>query len=116
MFGGKIMNLSREQSIAEHRKMWNWIADETEKLKRRVGERGYFLAMGIRKIPFVECYCCNFCHYNPECCNERCIIDWGEGIRCVDSYYKEWLCADDWKEAARLARIIANLPEREVSD
>ena len=49
------MRLTREQAIAEHRKMWNWIADETEKLKRRVGEREYFLAMGIRKIPFVEC-------------------------------------------------------------
>ena len=28
------MKLTREEAISEHRKMWNWIADEIEKEKR----------------------------------------------------------------------------------
>ena len=28
------MELTREEAISEHRKMWNWIADEIEKEKR----------------------------------------------------------------------------------
>lgn len=106
------MNLTREQAIAGHRKMWNWIADETNRLKRKVEKSEYFNAMGIDDIPDNRCYCCEFVIRNQFRCKYDCIIDWGEGIGCVDSYYKEWLCADDWKEAARIARIIANLPER----
>ena len=28
--------MTREEAIENHRKMWNWIADETEKRKRKV--------------------------------------------------------------------------------
>ena len=38
------MKLTREQAIMEHRKMWNWIADETLRLKRRVPKDNYFEA------------------------------------------------------------------------
>lgn len=110
------MNLTREQAIAEHRKMWNWIADMTEKLKHRVEKGEYFSEMEINNVPHLGCYCCEFEHHNPNCCNEYCIIDWGYGKSCTDSYYRKWSSTNDWQEAARLSRIIANLPEREVSD
>lgn len=106
------MKLTREQAISEHRKMWNWIADETDRLKRRVEKEEYFREMGILDIPHMECYCCEFERYNPNCCEEHCIIDWGKGIGCADSYYIKWIFIDGWQQSARLARIIANLPER----
>ena len=108
------MNLTREQAIAEHRKMWNWIADETNRLKRKVSKYKYFDVMRIDDIPDNRCYCCEFFKQNPFYCGCDCIINWGEGIVCTDSYYEKWTSADDWQEAARLARIIANLPEREA--
>lgn len=110
------MNLTRERAIAEHRKMWNWIADETEKLKRKVEKSDYFNAMGIDDIPDNECYCCEFNVYHPDYCDEHCIIDWGCDKWCLNSYFKKWLFTYDWQEAARLARIIANLPERRIDE
>ena len=110
------MRLTREQAIAGHHKMWNWIADETEKLKRKVEKEEYFREIGIYDIPCMECYCCEFSNHNMFSCDEHCIIDWGDGNGCMDSYYKEWFHAIDWKEAARLAKIIANLPERKTNE
>ena len=37
-----MQGLTREEAINEHRKMWNWIADETLKQKRKVNENEYF--------------------------------------------------------------------------
>ena len=110
------MNLSREQAIAEHRKMWNWIADMTEKLNRKIEKDEYFTEMEINNVPYLECYCCEFKRYNPNCCNECCIIDWGKDKGCMDSYYRKWGPTNDWQEAARLARIIAELPERRIDE
>lgn len=38
---------SREDFLFHHRKMWNWIADQTLKLKRKVYKEEYFDEMGI---------------------------------------------------------------------
>lgn len=43
--------LTREQAIEEHRKMWNWIADETLKQKRKVNENEYFQHINLTDIP-----------------------------------------------------------------
>ena len=115
------MNLTREQAIAEHRKMWNWIADKTEKLKRKVEKEEYFREMGIANIPRSECYCCEYLFsgcivIQLSYCKNECAINWGENLNCIDSYYQKWIFIDGWQQSARLARIIANLPEREVSD
>jgi hypothetical protein len=42
-----------------------------------------------------------------------CPIKWETGY-CENSRgeYREWRSAEDWLEAAKYARIIANLPER----
>lgn len=110
------MKLTREQAITEHRKMWNWIANMTEKLKRKIEKEEYFFAMRIKDIPRMECYCCEYNdHYMP--CANTCIINWGEDKGCMGSYFVEWdSITDDWRYAARLARIIANLPERKVDE
>lgn len=111
------MNLTRDQAISEHRKMWNWIADETENHKRKVLKIEYFLTMGINDIPFNECYCCEFNEQNDSYdsyCGNNCIINWESGMGCMRSYFFRWIVCDskNWQEATRLARIIANLPER----
>lgn len=36
-----------KKAIENHRKMWNWIADETEKQKRAVDKWEYYFAMKI---------------------------------------------------------------------
>lgn len=109
------MNLTRDQAISEHRKMWNWIADETEKQKRKVYKDEYFYKIGIENAPKNMCHCCEFNEqkgsYNSYCGN-NCIIDWKSYMGCMGSYFLEWHIIDDWQESTRLARIIANLPER----
>ena len=40
------------------RKMWQWIADETRKRKRRMGKWEYFNAFNIPEMPFCDCYAC----------------------------------------------------------
>lgn len=117
------MELTREEAISEHRKMWNWIADEIEKekkyqdincLKEEYCDREGFCYLTN------NCFCCEYTNINCSLCP----IEWGsevEDLMCLDQY-KEYdneglyaLCRDelDWREQAKLARQIANLPERE---
>lgn len=119
------MKLNREEAIANHRKMWNWIADETERIKRSVDKTEYFIANGIRpnERPAHLCYCCQYDvqqYHLPMCA--ACPIDWGcYEISACDypnaAYYK-WkenarIGSKEWRIAAYYARAIANLPERE---
>ena len=120
-----MMKLTREEAIANHRKMWNWIADETERLERVVLKPEYFKEHNIshNDFPVHFCYCCDFDSQSlslPLC--SACPINWGvdtEIKACCNkkSSYKKWVTvvkhySDDWKSAAKLAREIANLPER----
>ena len=119
-----MMKLTREEAIANHRKMWNWIADETERLERVVSKSEYFQKHSIshNEAPHNGCYCCGFdlqFRSLPLC--GACPINWGVNAEiksCSDenSPYRKWVIAkhffNDWKSAAKLAREIANLPER----
>lgn len=115
------MELTKSEAIANHRKMWNWIADETLKQERLVEKREYFEAHGITDIPRNECYCCEsvFYEYYKYCLN--CPIDWGgEFNTCVDrdsicdrkGLFALWLLEFDYIKSAELAKRIAELPER----
>lgn len=111
------MNLTREQAIIEHRKMWNWIADETLKRERKVDKEDYFREhREYSQIPIHFCWCCEYCEYiEMRFCNE-CIIDWGFE-RCTNTHssYRNWRQCDnyDYIEAAKYAKQIAELPERQ---
>ena len=128
------MKITREQAIAEHRKMWNWIADETEKRGENVETIEYFLNHDIKGTVFGYCFCCEYavhkqyaipiqsartdtnrCHWCP--------INWGGSMQTSQCLH----CSDygDYRgilgllarcqnpeEYAKLARQIANLPER----
>lgn len=110
--------------IFHHRKMWNWIADETLRLKRIVNKYEYFRAMNIDEVllPLNKCYCCESCCHLKYC--DNCPIDWKSNapeFKCQNKekrldnkgIYGKWLYEFDYKKSAKLARTIANLPEKE---
>lgn len=113
------MNLTFDEAIANHRKMWNWIADETEKRKHIVLKSDYFKENDIPEDVFERCYCCEYGgqesgRYTGITKCSYCPIDWGVD-NCEEGYsaYSGWTYCDDWQSAAKYARKIANLPARE---
>lgn len=123
------MELTREQAITEHRKMWNWIADCIEKFKMVidiVDQKRRYCMENIRYPVKNYCFLCEYtCNKNWEQDCKKCPIKWPsefyelpcEGEAWEDDEEKYglwWRCntAKTWQEQARLARQIANLPER----
>ena len=117
------MKLTREEAVSWHRKMWNWIADRIEEEKDYQDinnlKEEYCYREGFYCV-ISDCFCCEYASFN---CN-FCPIEWGGGLKysmCLDQYKEKdnkglySLCCDekDWKEQAKLARQIANLPERQ---
>lgn len=128
------MKLTREQAIAEHRKMWNWIADETLKRKEKVTKCDYleifFPNQNINSLCFLCDYSANRkksenVSYNKhyKICERFCPLKWGNDPKdtCVETYntldsglFEKWCYSRGYKKAADLARQIAELPEKEV--
>lgn len=138
---------AKQEAIQNHRKMWNWIADEIEKDPLKYSslsdlKENYFQINNLPEIQ-CDCFCCEYVDkykggwYKTKSCvncpliwgNEEIINDDGycfcEGFsleddmsinyeeergpygKCVDAIYES-----NYKEAARQARIVANLPEK----
>lgn len=117
------MELTKSEAIANHRKMWNWIADETLKRKRTVRKWDYFRAHEISglDIPRHQCYCCEYTSNGVYLNCRNCPIVWGGEINtCMDrdnfdddkELYSLWCDEPDYIKSAELARRIAELPER----
>lgn len=112
-----LIDLSLEETIENHRKMWNWIADETLKRQRKISKREYFYIFDI-PIPYVRCYICNYVslHESNGCKYGLCILNWGnDNNSCVmghNALYMRWDDLDifEYQLAAEYARQIANLP------
>lgn len=111
------MKLTREEAIQKHRELWNWIADETERRQDFVSKEEYYYEHPESIRPLSLCFCCQYVaersDYILSDCLALCPIKWETGC-CENSRgeYREWRRAEDWLEAAKYARIIANLPER----
>lgn len=116
------MELTREEAISEHRKMWNWIADEIEKEKRDQYIEGLKKEYCDREGYYIRsnCFCCEYTKYICDYCP----IEWKSEVEdsmCMQKYEEDddeglyALCCNelDWEEQAKLARQIANLPERQ---
>lgn len=107
--------------VDQHRKMWNWIADQIEK-EQSIQDIFYLkraFCMAIGEDP--KC-CCFSCQYDSEYPGEppckHCLFDFGGfswAVSCEDpiSVYCKCLYSETWEEQAELARKIANLPVRE---
>lgn len=120
--------LTKEQAVAEHRKMWNWIADYLESCKPEELPSNiihikdeYFISNNIDDVPVSSCYCCDYdmCHtvlaYQRRC--TACPINWIDSTCTgICGLYGEILKLnphEDFKLMSKLAREIANLPEKE---
>ena len=112
------MELTREKAIEEHRKMWNWFAEQIEASKYvlricDLKDEYFFEKHEIR--PIGGCYLCQYAYQEEFCCDD-CIVEKPEGGGCLGGLYIEVASANCWEKQAELARKIANLPEREVSN
>lgn len=133
------MKLTKQQAIQEHRKMWNWIADQ---YKTGNNNNVYTLKAMYKHEEYPKetiwayCFCCDFAwEKEVESCR-ACPVIWGadnevikfmcefESIHELNGFEERTgLYAQinrmthkkdfDNFEAERLAREIANLPERE---
>lgn len=115
------MNLTREQAIAEHRKMWNWIAEQIEDKQSVIDIeicKGEYCAEHGFTIN-CNCFLCEYTEENNIACSE-CILKWGDNAEdeCGMTHdekpgiYRKAIYSEYWQEQASLARKIANLPER----
>ena len=128
-------NLTKSEAIELHRRMWLWIADETLIRKRKVTEQDYFKEMGIYNKdipPWRSCYCCEYniqqkikikkydwdkygCKYCPLNWNSKCDRRMCRNKNKLDDYkglMGKWADKKNYKKAAKLAKKIANLPEK----
>ena len=121
------MMYDKEKAIENFRNMWEWMAKRTEELKRKVVKIEYFWEHNILEIPMCYCFLCEyaneqFINKGGEDYCEYCPIDFGYDIcmgeeeaegtmRIFDRWY--YCPREDWEEAARLCREIAELPEKE---
>lgn len=128
------MNLTREQAIAEHRKMWNWLADQYE--DGNFVRKSYYLKLaGFKEGIENDCFCCQYDdNCDPEGAGDcsHCPILWNKYSRdssCVNvgspfekySSLERELCfynksfppkKKELQLLAKYAREIANLPEK----
>ena len=95
-------NITREEAIREHRKMWNWIATETLKRKKVVTKEDYIKFIGLEnrfELETNNCFCCLYDfqqrlkiskkdHYfgTPRC--KFCPLDWNTSFGRIMCGYK----------------------------
>lgn len=127
------MELTKKQAIEEHRKMWNWIAEQIKikPLKKLfslpnynwlslISDLKYYYLYEVKKQVFDDldnnCFCCEYARNCRHCpivwsgTNKKCFEKFGEYLELIslNGY------SDENKEKAyKLALKIANLPERE---
>ena len=119
--------ITKEWTIAEHRKMWQWIAEETLKRERIVYKKEYLEEYFPNEDIRCNCFCCEYdTKFDGNACS-HCPILWGtEDV--TSSYFCErgddygikglWTLCDyltmdkQYKEASIIAKKIANLPEK----
>lgn len=124
---GKERYLTKEETITEHRKMWNWIAEQYANGKKDdidVLKEKYVLEKGITYLCF-NCFSCDYTSQfsglrgkNAVC--SRCPFVWEnshseEGADCLEAAY---LCLSslthnidfNTDDATKLSMEIANLP------
>lgn len=107
--------MTREEAIRKHRILWSAIADETEK-KKCIVDKVEILNKVFPSVGRIMHYCflCEYNKYNVNACQE-CLLERDRKeskIGCLGGLYYEWNNTDSWQECARIAREIANLPER----
>lgn len=132
------MELTKERAIEEHRKMWNWIADQYEKVSDVLLKyhyidalKEYYIRTNLPNLGSIasNCFCCEYDEQYEGIC-ENCPLEWGgEYIGClhldngdaglyelIDMLTDEDSCKNDFLLCGKIARQIANLPERHETE
>lgn len=122
--------LTKKEAVRLHRILWNTIADilSTESIPFEdldvvsLKEKALY-KMKTNKIyngdlPFLDCFCCEYEDdlnlYGTLRCNQSCPIRWSNGY-CGNSEYilfDGYLINGFIEDATKMAKKIANLPER----
>lgn len=116
--------MTKRQAIRHHRRMWNWIANESEKTGIFKGKQDYFNKFGgnIRH----NCYLCHYAYQKPfsKSMCENCPLYWKSNCKehmCCDLNYPDdrvglYRQFEDFEGTlsnyVRLARKIASLPKK----
>ena len=104
--------LTLKEAVDKHRQLWNWIADETKKIKKPASKHAN--PMVQEDHPDNDCY---MCEYVGKSSCENCPLQWGNKQQgCCDNHsspYYRWVREKNlmtFSDASNLARQIANLP------
>lgn len=118
----RMQNLTKEKAVQLHRELWHKIAEilernneghkHIEELKEKaLRELGYTTC----SVPFNMCWCCEYTELQMLDC-DKCPVEWGDNYCSANNgeYYLFQIALNGSdKEAATIARKIAELPERE---
>lgn len=94
---------TKAEALANHVKQWDWTAEEEGRHKGKYPPSREWDN---------SCACCEYyiCHTGNHC-GRKCIIKWANGT-CLRGEYGQWRKAfysEDYPEAQRLAKVIADL-------
>ena len=94
------MELTREQAIEEHRKMWKWISrqimkdyKETHSIKKIIIYKKIYLENNFKNEYIVcDCFCCQYAKNKSilQRCTSNCPLYWNDENtekRCIKGYY-----------------------------
>lgn len=114
------MNLEelKKYCIDNHRKMWNWLADNPYSNKCHWPGWENHNDDIFKKDENKYCHLCGYisCAIDQNCFN--CPLDWGIADMCMDKYpkkscYIRYIEALTLKSKSKYAKEIANLPEKD---
>lgn len=110
--------MTKSEAISKHRQLWNTIAEMIESGVRYYSAFEYKIEalkrIGEERYLHSNCYLCGYILTNDLACHQ-CPLKW-KHIECGDSEYKDFenaLYHGCYGSAYRIAREIANLPEKE---
>ena len=108
------MNLTKDEAVRLFREHWKWLV--------KTGGNSTNKEQWLTKNGYEEVRCnCFLCEYTEMDC-ENCLVVWDEianvgepdNVPCEKSYFEQWKEAEAPEERKRLAKIISELPEKEV--
>ena len=134
------MKLTKKRAIEEHRKMWNWIAEQYENETDILLElhdidrlKDYYIRLHFNKLSdlkiTINCFCCMYddqyysdCSHCPLECSSHysmaCIEMNGEAglYETMDILTHKKSSKEALEFCGKIARKIANLPERKINE
>lgn len=71
--------LTKEEAIRRHRLMWNYIADESARIRTRIGKEDALIHFGWDQNIRSKCWCCEYASRNYNTLCDHCPLDFAKG-------------------------------------